>query len=120
MERKLHKYLIQKTKEKLEKDGYKVDDSSSKILLAVNEGGVDLRSIADAGEPDLIAVKDKKVLAIDIVDRTWAYEMVNKVKKYGKIGNVIFVMAAESLENVRFWSLKDIGVSIWEIENITK
>ncbi len=117
MEKELHRYLKQKTKEKLSRDGYKVDDSSGNVLFAVNEAGIDVNVLSDGSWPDLIAIKEKEVLVIDVVDKTYASEMAEKVEKYGKIGKVVFVMPAESLENVQFWSIDNLGISLSEMNN---
>ncbi len=114
MQKGLHTIIVQRTKEKLLKEGWIVDDSYSNTILAVNEAGVSIDDVPD-GHPDLVAVKGKEVLVVDVVIGTYASEMADKIRDYGKLGKVVFIMPTDSLTNVSFWSVGDIGTSLAEL-----
>lgn len=112
---KIHEFLVEKIREKLSREGYK---TSKDTILAVNEAGINIEQIKETGIPDLVAVKEKEVLLVDVIDKTYGSEMVEKVEKYGKLGKVVFVFAAETFKNVEFWSLNELSVSKEEVNQI--
>jgi hypothetical protein len=95
-----HGYLLNKCKERLEIDGYRVLSEQNMIRKFVETKG-------SKGSPDLVAIKDKEILLVEVIERAKASAtFIDQLERYSKIGKLIVVLPINTT-NILMWGIED-------------
>jgi hypothetical protein len=91
--------LLNKCKERFETDGYKVLSEQNVIREFIKSKG-------PKGSPDLVAIKDKEILLVEVIERSKASAMfIDQLERYSKIGKLIVVLPINTT-NIQIWGIE--------------
>ena len=97
-----HETLKENAREKLEKLGYKVTSSPSKMKEIFAKKGYNLQNI---GRPDLCAVKNEEVFLVQVVITNL---QTSQLKNYQKVGKVILLFDFYREKDFEVWGWNDL------------
>jgi len=97
-----HENLKDLAKEKLEKLGYKVTSVPSQMKEVFARKGY---TLSDIGNPDLCAIKDDKVILLQIVVTNLT---TSQLENYQKMGKVILVFGFYRSKDFEIWGWNDL------------
>jgi hypothetical protein len=86
--------------QRLEIDGYRVLSEQNMIRKFVETKG-------SKGSPDLVAIKDKEILLVEVIERAKASAtFIDQLERYSKIGKLNVVLPINTT-NILMWGIED-------------
>jgi len=105
-DRYIHDALVEKAKKKLKSLGYKIYDKK----YDYNDFSTDeVNAFGIKFIPDIIAKKNKEMLAVEVKTRTSKF--VEQLDNYKKGGKVVLLLGLRDVENIELWGIQELESS---------